>query len=65
MGKVPRGEGYSLLWRLGWRFEYVLMHIYGAASLDDARDPKVQMRRDRERRKRLHDARKAARQHKR
>jgi hypothetical protein len=65
MGKVPRGEGYSLLWRLGWRFEYVLMHIYGAASLDDARDPKVQMRRDRERRKSLHDARKAAQQHKR
>ena len=59
MRKIPRGEGYSLLWRMGWRFEYALLHIYGPATLDDARDPKYQMRQDRARRKALHEARKA------
>lgn len=61
MGKVPRGEGFSMLWRMGWRFEYVMMHVFGPASLDDARDPRKQMRRDRARRQALHQKRQAER----
>lgn len=57
MGKVPRGEGFSWLWRVGWRLEYVLLHVYGPASLDEARDPLHQMRADRARRKALHEQR--------
>ncbi|MET0693530.1 MAG: hypothetical protein ABWX96_15915 [Propionibacteriaceae bacterium] len=59
MARIPRGDGYSLLWRMGWRFEYVLMHVYGPATLDDARDPKHQMRQDRARRQALHRQRQA------
>lgn len=57
MGKVPRGEGFSWLWRVGWRLEYVLLHVYGPASLDEERDPLHQMRADRARRKALHEQR--------
>ncbi|MCW2811065.1 MAG: hypothetical protein JWP61_1523 [Friedmanniella sp.] len=57
MAKVARGEGFSLLWRLGWNIEYTLLHAVGPATLDDARDPRVAMERDYERRKALHLAR--------
>lgn len=61
MSKIPRGDGFSWPWRMGWRFEYVLLHVYGPATLDDARDPKHEMRLDRERRRGLHDERVRAR----
>jgi hypothetical protein len=60
MPRVARGDGYSLLYRFGWRIEYVLMHLYGPATLDEARDPKAEMRRDRARRRELYLQRKAA-----
>lgn len=53
MAKVARGEGYSLLYRIGWRIQYALMHVYGPPDLDDELDPKVQMRRERARRQAL------------
>ena len=59
VAKVRRGEGYSWLWRVGWRLQYILLHVYGPASLDEARDPLHQMRRDRLRRQRLHAERSA------
>ncbi|HET9872043.1 MAG TPA: hypothetical protein VFP89_05540 [Propionibacteriaceae bacterium] len=61
MSRVPRGEGFSLLWRVGWRIEYMLLHLYGPATMDEDRDPKVEMRRERARRKALYEERKAAR----
>jgi hypothetical protein len=46
---------------MGWRIEYMLLHLYGPATMDEDRDPKVEMRRERARRKALYEERKAAR----
>ncbi|WP_375424660.1 hypothetical protein [uncultured Friedmanniella sp.] len=59
MAKVPRDERFGWFWRLRWTIEYGLMHVYGPAALDDARDPRVQMKRDHDRRKAAHQARQA------
>ncbi|HEY5821904.1 MAG TPA: hypothetical protein VIT20_08005 [Propionibacteriaceae bacterium] len=60
MPKVARGDGYSLLYRIGWEIEYSLMHVMGPAQLDDDRDPRVAMKRDHDRRRQLHLDRRAA-----
>lgn len=60
MGKVPRHERYGWFWRLRWNLEYGLLQVYGPAHLDDSRDPRVEMRRDRDRRKAAYEARKAS-----
>ena len=59
MPKVPRGDGYSLLYRIGWEIEYTLMHVFGPATQDADRDPRVQMKADHDRRKQLWLERKA------
>lgn len=53
MPKIARGDGYSLLYRIGWEIEYTLMHVFGPATLDDARDPRVAMKQDHDRRRNL------------
>lgn len=58
--KIPRHERYGRLWRLRWYVEYGLMHVYGPAALDDERDPRADMRRERDERKAAHEARQAA-----
>jgi len=60
MAKIPRDERYSLFWRIGWYINYGLLHVYGPASLDEARDPLVAMRRERDYRKAAHQRRRAA-----
>jgi hypothetical protein len=60
MPKVPRGDGYSLLYRIGWEIEYTLMHVFGPATQDGDRDPRVAMKKDHDRRKQLWLERKAA-----
>lgn len=60
MSKIPSHERYGWFWRFRWTIEYALMHVYGPASLDDDRDPRVEMKRDHDRRKAAHEARQAA-----
>jgi len=57
---IPHHERYGRFWRFRWNVEYALMHVYGPADLDEERDPKVAMRRDRDLRKAAHEARQAA-----
>lgn len=57
MSTIPSHERFGWLWRLRWNVEYGLMHVYGPADLDEARDPRAQMRRDHDRRKAAHEAR--------
>ncbi len=50
----PRGrDGFSWLYRVGFRIEYGLMHVMGPPALDPGRDPRHQMKRDHERRREL------------
>ena len=58
--EVARGDGYSLLYRIGWEIEYTLLHIAGPASLSREQDPRVAMKKDHDRRKALWLKRKAA-----
>jgi hypothetical protein len=60
MTKVPPGEGFSPLWRIGWHIQHALLHVFGPASLDAARDPRVAMRRQYDLRKAAHLRRQAA-----
>jgi len=60
MSKVPRGDGYSLPYRIWWEIEYTLMHVFGPATQDGANDPRVAMKLDHDRRKQLWLERKAA-----
>ena len=57
--KVPKHERYGRIWRMWWHFEYGLMHVYGPGDLDEARDPRAAMRRERDQRKSAHEARQA------
>jgi hypothetical protein len=47
MSKKPENEGLSLGYRFFWRFQYVLLHIYGPAQLPDHADPRKQLERQR------------------
>ena len=58
--EVARGDGYSLLYRIGWEIEYTLLHIAGPASLSREQDPRLAMKKDHDRRKALWLERKAA-----
>ena len=61
MPKVPRGDGYSLPYRIWWEIEYTLMHVFGPATQGPDNDPRVVMKRDHDRRKQLWLERKAER----
>ena len=58
--EVARGDGYSLLYRIGWEIEYTLLHVFGPASLSRDQDPRLAMKRDHDRRKALWLERRAA-----
>lgn len=45
-----RNAGLSLPYRIGWRLQYMLLHVYGPAQLAGGNDPRSRLRRDRERR---------------
>ncbi len=60
MDKVARGDGYSLPYRIWWEIEYTLMHVFGPATLDGDADPRISMKKDRDRRKALWLERQAA-----
>ena len=64
MGKIPPGEGFSRLWRIGWHIQHGLLHVFGPADLDEARDPRAQMKRQYEYRKAAHLRRQAEKQKK-
>ena len=59
MPKVPRGDGYSLLYRIGCEIEYTLMHVFGPATQDGDNGPRVAMKKDHDRRRQLWLERKA------
>lgn len=40
-------EGLTRRYRFWWRFQYVLMHIYGPAQLPDHLDPRQRLIRER------------------
>lgn len=59
--KKPRGDdGYGLLYRFFFRFQYTLLHIIGPPRLTASMDPRTQLKREHERRKGLHQQWKAA-----
>ena len=57
---VAPGDGYSLLYRIGWEIEYTLLHVFGPASLSREEDPRLVMKKDHDRRKALWLERRAA-----
>jgi hypothetical protein len=48
MTKKADREGLSLLYRIGWHFRYIGMHMYGPAQLEGQRDPHERLRRERQ-----------------
>ncbi len=58
--EVAPGDGYSLLYRIGWEIEYTLLHVFGPASLSREQDPRLVMKKDHDRRKALWLERRAA-----
>lgn len=57
MTATRRGHGFGVGYRISWRIEYVLLHVFGPAQLDEARDPRARMRREYARRKAEHERR--------
>jgi len=45
MSKKPENEGLSWGYRFFWRFQYMLLHIYGPAQLPDHADPRRKLER--------------------
>jgi hypothetical protein len=44
----PQNEGLSIWYRMGWRFRYLAMSVFGPAQLGTADDPQIRLRRERE-----------------
>ena len=42
-----KNKGLSLGYRLGWRLNYLLLHVAGPATLSEELDPRCRMRRER------------------
>jgi hypothetical protein len=56
----PRGkDSFSWFYRVGFRINYILLHIMGPASLSAEADPRRREKREYERRRDLHRAWKA------
>ncbi|WP_147264188.1 hypothetical protein [Desertihabitans brevis] len=55
-----RNDGFSWFYRFDHHVTYALLHVMGPPDLDEARDPRTQMKKEYERRKALHEARKHA-----
>ncbi|SDE66655.1 hypothetical protein [Auraticoccus monumenti] len=60
MTEVPRKDRFSLFFRLDHHITYNLLRIMGPAAMDPGRDPRAQMKKEYERRKALHEQRRAA-----
>ena len=50
MTRSARGDGLSLGYRVGYRLRLAALTLLGPAELDERSDPKVRLRRERERR---------------
>jgi len=50
MTRSARGDGLSLAYRVGYRLRLAALTLLGPAELDERSDPKVRLRRERERR---------------
>ncbi|MVA76496.1 hypothetical protein GC722_10740 [Auraticoccus sp. F435] len=61
MPRSPRKDSFSLWYRLDHHVTYALLQVAGPPRMDSARDPREQMKREYERRKALHEQRRAAR----
>ncbi|MFD6095182.1 hypothetical protein ACFVWN_08765 [Nocardiopsis flavescens] len=56
----PRGDdSFSLLYRVGFRINYALLHVMGPAALSPEADPAQRAKKEYERRRELHRAWKA------
>lgn len=42
-----RHEGLPLIYRFWWKFEWLLLHVYGPAQLSQGQDPRRRMVRER------------------
>lgn len=47
MSRKPENEGLSWAYRCFWRFQYVLLSVFGPAQLSDRQDPRRQLERQR------------------
>ena len=50
MTRSDRGDGLSLRYRVGYRLRLAALTLLGPAELDERSDPKMRLRRERERR---------------
>lgn len=60
MTEVPRGDRFSLWFRLDHHVTYNLLRVMGPAAMDPGRDPRAQMLKEYQRRKALHEQRRAS-----
>ncbi|GAA4283717.1 hypothetical protein GCM10022261_12480 [Brevibacterium daeguense] len=52
----PRGQdSFGWAYKVGFWFQYIIVHIVGPATTNDNRDPRVQLKREYERRRQLHE----------
>jgi hypothetical protein len=47
MSKRAENEGLSVAYRIGYRFRYTLLHLFGPAQLGGAADPHRRLERER------------------
>ncbi|GAA2010342.1 hypothetical protein [Brevibacterium samyangense] len=52
----PRGrDGFGPGYKLGFWIQYILVHVMGPSTSNGNRDPRVQLKREYERRRALHE----------
>ncbi|MBV2366894.1 hypothetical protein ACFONH_26370 [Streptomonospora nanhaiensis] len=59
MEKPSGNDSFSLLYRVGFRINYALLHVMGPAALTPETDPLLRTKKEYERRRDLHLAWKA------
>ena len=59
MDKPSGNDSFSLLYRVGFRINYTLLHVMGPPSLSPENDPRHRAKKEYDRRRELHESWKA------